>query len=103
LLLSTTFTLTDPIPLHTTYVSGSVRVVGGVVTDTDGIIWSGTLTGTTSLTATFAVTVDATLTQPTAILNAATLMGDPDGPLVLRATAIVNALEVFMPLIFRNR
>jgi hypothetical protein len=46
---------------------------------------------------------DAALTQPTAILNAATLEGDPDGPIVLRAAAIINALETLVPLVFRNR
>jgi hypothetical protein len=36
------------------------------------------------------VTIDANLTQPTAIFNEATLEGDPAGPLTLRAGVIVD-------------
>jgi len=100
--LSTPFTLTDPIPLHTTYMPASAGASGGEITDTDGITWTGIITGSTNLNATFAVTVDATLTQPTAIINVATLTGDPTGSLTLEATAIVNALEAFLPLILKN-
>ena len=98
--LSTTFTLTDAIPLHTTYVPGSAWAGGGDITDTDGITWAGTITGSTSLTATFEVTVSATVTERTAIVNVATLTGDPDGPLTLRAGTFINPLETFLPLMF---
>jgi hypothetical protein len=39
--------------------------------------------------------------KSTAIINVATLAGDPQGPLTLQATSIANALEVFLPLILR--
>ena len=100
--LSTTFTLTDPIPLHTTYLPGSAWASGGDITDTHGITWTGAIAASTNLTATFAVTVDATLTQPRAIVNLATLTGDATGPLTLRAAATANPPEGFLPLILNS-
>ncbi len=99
---STAFSLDDPVPAHTTYVPGSAWASGGTISDTAGILWTGTVTASSSLTATFAVTIDGDLTQPTAIVNEATLEGDPAGPLTLRADLITDAYEFYLPLILRS-
>jgi uncharacterized repeat protein (TIGR01451 family) len=98
--MSTTFTLDDPVPAHTTYVPGSAWASGGTISDTADIQWTGTVTAGSSLTATFAVTIDGDLSQPTAIVNVATLEGDPSGPLTLRADIIADAYEFYLPLVF---
>ena len=36
------------------------------------------------------------------LINEATLEGDPDGPLTLRVGIIVDAYELYLPLILRN-
>jgi uncharacterized repeat protein (TIGR01451 family) len=100
---STPFALVDPIPANTTYVLGSAQASGGTIGDADGITWSGILSGTQSLVATFAVQVDPALTGPAAIVNTATLAGDPTGLLTLSATVLVEPLEAYMPLIARPR
>jgi uncharacterized repeat protein (TIGR01451 family) len=99
---STAFSLNDPVPAHTTYVPGSAWASSGQISDAGSILWTGTITAGTSLTATFAVTIDGGLTQPTAIINEAMLEGDPDGPLTLRAGIIVDAYEYYFPLILRS-
>jgi uncharacterized repeat protein (TIGR01451 family) len=99
---STPFTLTDPIPLNTTYVPGSAQVSEGTIGHDEGITWIGTITGAQSLTATYALSVDPALTQPTAIVNIATLTGDPAGSLTLSATVLVNPLTTFLPLVARD-
>ena len=73
-----TFTLTDPLPLHATYVPGSAWANGGTITAANGITWTGLISPGFHLTATFAVTVDAAITLPTAVVNSAVLSGDPD-------------------------
>jgi uncharacterized repeat protein (TIGR01451 family) len=99
---SAAFSLDDPAPAHTTYVPGSAWASGGIISDTAGIQWTGTATASSSLTATFAVTIDGDLSQPTAIINVATLEGHQTGPLTLRAGVIVDAYEFYLPLILRS-
>jgi hypothetical protein len=41
--------------LGTTYVPGSACASAGYISDTNGITWTGTITGSTDLTAAFAV------------------------------------------------
>jgi uncharacterized repeat protein (TIGR01451 family) len=98
----TSFTVSDSIPEHTVYVPDSAWASGGTISDTSGILWTGDIGALTSLTATFAVTIDGGLTQPTAIVNEATLEGDPAGPLTLRAGVIIDPYEFYLPLILRN-
>ena len=97
--VSTAFTVTDPIPLHTAYVPGSAWANGGVITAANGITWTGVISPSFYLTATFAVTVDAAITQTTAIVNVATLSGDPAGPRTLVAGFIIDPITVYLPLI----
>jgi uncharacterized repeat protein (TIGR01451 family) len=100
--LSTTFAVSDPIPLHTTYVPGSAWASTGAIIDTDGIAWSGTITESTQVSATFAVTASATLTQPVVVVNTATLTGDPGGPLALQAMVLVDPQQMFLPVVVRK-
>jgi uncharacterized repeat protein (TIGR01451 family) len=101
-LLPAVFSLTDPLPPHTQYVPGSAWASGGDISDQEGISWTGEIEGGASLTATFAVTVDGTLTQPLTILNIAALVGDPDGPRLLQAATTVNGFAVYLPVIVRR-
>ncbi|GAG50055.1 unnamed protein product, partial [marine sediment metagenome] len=97
------FTLTDPIPISTTYVTDSVGAPAGtMITQVGGLVrWWGVISPYTSLTATFVVQVDAAVHTPTTILNTATLTGtgDVDSPYSLQTTAIVGALRCYLPLI----
>ena len=96
------FVLTDPLPALTTYVPGSLSVAGGTVEAGQGITWTGTLGAFDRLTATFAVTVADTLAAPTAIVNVATLAGDPLGVLSLQARNLVNGSTLYLPLVYKS-
>jgi uncharacterized repeat protein (TIGR01451 family) len=99
------FTLTDPIPLSTTYVTDSAWASMGTITQVGSLIrWSGVVSPFTTITATFTVRVDATVPTPTVILNTATLTGtgDVDSPYSLQATTIVGALRSYLPFVLRN-
>ncbi|MFQ5814205.1 MAG: kelch repeat-containing protein, partial [Anaerolineae bacterium] len=63
--------LVDPIPAHTTYVTGSIS--GGAIHDeeTNRIEWSGTVTAGASITFTFQVMLDSPLLGRTTIANVA--------------------------------
>ena len=98
------FALADPFPALTTYVPGSAWVSSGTLTVMAGIgiTWTGAIDASTHLTATFAVTITATITQPLVIVNIATLSGDPAGPHALYSTVIVNGRLLYLPLIVKN-
>ena len=100
----TAFTLTDPFPALTSYVPGSAWVSSGTLTVTAGIgiTWTGAIDASTHLTATFAVTVAATITRPLVIVNIATLSGDLTGPHALRAAVTVNGRSFYLPLIVKD-
>jgi uncharacterized repeat protein (TIGR01451 family) len=73
--LTSTAVLTDPIPAHTDYVSGSLACGGtcGYDAGTDVIAWSGDIAAGAPVTLTFAVTLTDTLADLTPITNTATL------------------------------
>jgi uncharacterized repeat protein (TIGR01451 family) len=87
--------LFDAIPTHTTYISGSAQATSGVLTDTDGIRWTGTLTPQQAVTITYCVTV----TEKTFIENTA-IVTDQYGT-VTTLTAWVNARRMYLPLVLR--
>ncbi len=100
-----TFTLTDAIPPSTTYVAGSIWASAGTITQAAGSVrWWGVISSNTTLTASFAVDVGAGVPSRTAIINTAVLTAeaDPDSPYTLRAVAIVEPLQGYMPLVLRN-
>lgn len=74
-LLTSTAALTDSIPAHTAYVSGSVTCGGACGYDpgTDVITWSGDIAAGSPVTLTFAVTLTDALADMTFITNTATL------------------------------
>jgi len=101
----TSFTLTDPIPVSTTYVADSGWASAGTITETGGLVrWWGVVGANTTVTAAFAVQVDGDVPTRTAILNTATLTGtnDPDGPFTLQAVAIVGPERFYLPLTLRD-
>ena len=88
--------LFDAIPAATTYVPSSAWASSGVVTDTDGISWTGTVTPDQVVTITFQVTVDeATFIENTAIVT------DRYGT-VLNLVTWVNPRRIYLPLILRS-
>lgn len=96
-------TVTDSIPAGTIYVPGSAgqspEGVGTLSGDAEQIRWTGTLTQGFSLDITFGVAVN--VTEPAAIRNSAVVSSGTDS-YELSATAIVNGLKIYMPLIFKS-
>ena len=90
---ATTAALTDPIPAHTTYVSGSAAANSGTLTDTAGIQWSGVVTAGQAVSITFQVTVTSPLTDDTRITNTATISDSVIlSPVLVTATTTVDSL-----------
>ncbi len=85
----------DALPAHTTYVPGSARATSGVLTDTDGIRWTGTLTPHLAVTITYRVTVNER-----AFIENTAMVTDPYGT-VTTLTAWVNAWRLYLPLVQR--
>jgi uncharacterized repeat protein (TIGR01451 family) len=99
---STAFTLTDSIPISTTYVPGSAWASAGTITDVAGITWSGTVSANVTISATFDVVVDSGIDSPTAIVNTAVLTGGIGSPHTLQATAIISGTDRYFPLVLRE-
>lgn len=99
------FTLTDPIPLSTTYVADSAWASAGTIEHSGGVIrWWGVVSANTTLTASFVVQVGVSVPTHTAIVNTAVLTGEEDAesPYTLRAVAIVGPERLYLPLIQRD-
>jgi len=77
---ATAASLSDPIPTHTTYISGTVT--GGATYNpaTDAIEWSGTVAIATPVTITFQVQLDSPLPDGTVILNRVTVRDGVNPP-----------------------
>jgi len=88
-------TLFDPIPASTTYVPGSAQATSGVLTDTGGIAWTGTVAAQTAVIITFQVTVS----QDVLIANTA-VVTDTYGT-TTSLTAWVNAEYTYLPMVSR--
>ncbi|MFQ6058039.1 MAG: hypothetical protein ACE5MB_04050 [Anaerolineae bacterium] len=65
--------VTDPVPANTSYMLRSASATSGVITDTEGIQWTGPITPGLSVTIIFQVAMDSHLAEPTAIVNVATI------------------------------
>ena len=97
-------TITDAIPVGTSYVIGSDDVnpdVGSLSANSSQVTWTGTVTEATPFQITFQVRVAVTL--PLAIQNTARLQleGNPN-TYDLQATAIANAHKVYLPVILKH-
>jgi hypothetical protein len=88
--------LFDPIPTATIYISETAQATSGVVTDTDGIGWTGTVTSNHAVTITFQVTVN----EPVAIVNTTAITDAYGSSTVL--TALVNARSAYLPIVLRG-
>jgi uncharacterized repeat protein (TIGR01451 family) len=95
-------TMTDPIPEHTTYVTGSVGASPqiGTLSDAGDIRWAGTLPGGEDIRVTFSVRVDRDLEGTHTVTNVATIESGPDR-IARSAETIINARQVFLPLAIR--
>jgi len=97
-------TLTDSIPSGTSYVPSSANMnphVGILSANSSQITWTGTVTESMSLQITFQVRVQAS--EPTAIENTAHLQLEGNtNTYNLRAIAIANGYDTFLPLILRG-
>ncbi len=90
----------DHIPTGVTYVSGSARTTSGVLTDVDGIHWTGTVTPNQAITITFQATVSE---QGSARIENVALVTDQYGiTTTLVATAWVNVKRLYLPLVLRG-
>jgi uncharacterized repeat protein (TIGR01451 family) len=95
-------TMTDPIPEHTSYVTGSVDVSPqiGILSDAGDIRWVGTLPGGEEVRVTFSVRVDRDLDGTYMVTNVATIESGPDR-IARSVKTIINARQVFLPLAIR--
>ncbi len=100
--MSATTFLTDEIPTGTTYVLGSARVVpdSGNLDDAAGIRWTGELDVDESVIVTFAVQVEP-IEEPLVIANVA-VIGAGSEQIERQALTIINARQVYLPLILRG-
>jgi uncharacterized repeat protein (TIGR01451 family) len=89
-------TLYDAIPAETTYVPASAHATSGVVTDLDGIGWTGTVPSGANVTITFQVMVNVDVF----IENTAVVTDSQGTPTVL--LAYVNARTVYLPVLLRQ-
>jgi uncharacterized repeat protein (TIGR01451 family) len=93
--------LTDTLPLHMTY-AGGLSASSGVANYAAGsVTWSGAVNTGAPVTITFNVTVDPGLTAPTAIWNTAQIDDGSGNLLLRRALTIVNADQIYLPIIQR--
>jgi uncharacterized repeat protein (TIGR01451 family) len=120
--------VTDPIPLHTTYVSRSARVDSrglplvflralGVLSplsvgytapsydpDNNWLTWQGGISPRDVVTLTFAVTVSKGVTLSTVITNVAWVdeLSDPASAMDYRTRNIVAGYDIYMPVLVKN-
>ena len=100
--------LSDPIPDHTTYVTGSARTDppgSGLLTETASAIeWSGSVAANEAITLTFQVTVDPDVAEGTEITNTVAI-SDRGCGCYREATVLVGApaapCELYLPLILK--
>jgi uncharacterized repeat protein (TIGR01451 family) len=85
-------TLTDPIPVGTTYVPGSAHVVGGGLLDATSshVNWQGTLAPSYHVTVTF----DAKLSAPSGLITNTATIDDPQAVLPVVKTALTPVQPV---------
>jgi len=100
--------LNDPIPEHTTYVTGSAHTDppgSGVLTETASAIeWSGSVTANEAVPLTFQVTVNPDVAEGTEITNTVAISDGACGPYYREVTVLVEAPpphELYLPLILK--
>ncbi len=101
--------LSDPIPEHTTYVTGSARTEppgSGVLTETASAIgWSGSVAANEAVTLTFQVTVNPDVAEGTEITNTVAISDGACALYYREAAVLVEAPppphELYLPLILK--
>ena len=94
-------TLTSPIPTNTTY-AGGLSATSGTPTYTSGEVnWSGAVSANAPVTIRFDVTINAGVTDPTAINSTAAVSNGEGHIHDLHTVAIANGLSSFLPVILR--
>jgi hypothetical protein len=74
---------------------------GQALHDGDGVTWVGDVPAGDRVTVGFAVTVDTQLTDPTAIVDVATV-AHAGNSIERRVTTLINALEIYLPPILKG-
>jgi uncharacterized repeat protein (TIGR01451 family) len=94
--------VTDTLPVNAVLVGGSVTTTSGTLGVVPGALtWTGPVTPSVGVTITYQMSLSASITLPTPIVNTAAL-DDGEGRILQRvAVAFVNGLEVFLPLLRR--
>jgi uncharacterized repeat protein (TIGR01451 family) len=91
--------VTDTLPLNAYFVAGSLNASSGSWGLNGSVLtWTGVVSSTHRVRLTYVMTTSSAITLPTAIVNSA-LLDDGLGRLMeRRVTAVINALNVYMPL-----
>jgi uncharacterized protein (DUF362 family) len=104
--VNATLTLSDTFPVFMTYVPGSANIEPaskGPLSISDGIYWSGTVTGTQPVTITFqAQAPTGTGTAVLFILNRAQISRNGATPIERVAHSYLNGFHMFLPLVIKN-
>ncbi|MBN1878167.1 MAG: VCBS repeat-containing protein [Anaerolineae bacterium] len=93
--------ITDTLPLQVNYLgdlwgsAGSYGVAGGMIT------WTGTVSAMIPITITYSVSVSGVVAPPLTIVNTVYIDDGLGTILARQATAIVNGVAVYLPLILR--
>ncbi|HEY85850.1 MAG TPA: DUF11 domain-containing protein [Chloroflexi bacterium] len=94
--------LTDTLTSNVSY-TGNLWASGGQYGEAGGVItWTGAVSAAAPVTIRFGVSVSPAITQPTAIVNTALIDNGLGNTLQRPATAIVNALSVYLPLVMKD-
>jgi hypothetical protein len=96
--LSNTFTLTATLSPSTTLEATS----GGLTFDTNHVYWSGTLSRTQSITATYAVRVSDPTTTPYFIASPIEITAHGATSVQLNSAVVVNGYSIFLPIMPRD-
>jgi uncharacterized repeat protein (TIGR01451 family) len=97
--VTATVYVSDVVPAGLAYVAGTLTATAGTINDAaqPSLIWFGSLSPTSAMTITYAVTV--TEMSPQAIVNAATIGVSGYQIITTTATIITNPYEVWLPML----
>jgi glucose/arabinose dehydrogenase len=100
--LTTTYSITSSLPASTTLAAGSPQAAGGTISGSGaGILWTGSITPNTVLTATYRLAVNSQLTTPTLLSNTMIISTDLLSPTQRTAFIIANGQAVYLPIALR--
>jgi uncharacterized repeat protein (TIGR01451 family) len=98
---NTTFTLTDTFPAATTLIAGSPTVTSGALISTSqGLTWTGTISANFGLQLVFQTTVSAAIVSPTLVSNVAVVSG-AGASYPLASHVLILGQRVYLPLVLK--